>query len=236
MFVVSIVLLQSIFYNLVQFDGVRPRLWIAASKGPNPHECGEPRWNDTDKGKQNKSERKPDPMSLCPPQIPRGLTWAKTRASAVRVRRLYRLSYGMAFSRTFKQNISQVKIYQATYGKHDFWMCLTSKPQKTLMQMLCIWQQWRISRSDNKQPHLYLGKPRHMSLHMKLGPLLFNPQHFGIPRIYHQTPYERQNVKGGIITTLPDLHAVSASNTVLEAHNTYIPLASHNRDKDGRVN
>jgi hypothetical protein len=34
------------------------------------------------------TRRKPAPVPLCPPQIPLGLTWARTRAAAVGSRRL----------------------------------------------------------------------------------------------------------------------------------------------------
>jgi hypothetical protein len=48
----------------------------------------EHRWNETDRGKPKYSGEKPVPVPLCPPQIPHGLTWDRTRASAVRGRRL----------------------------------------------------------------------------------------------------------------------------------------------------
>jgi hypothetical protein len=46
------------------------------------------RWNDTDRGKPKNSERKPVPVWLRPPQIPHALIRARTRASALRCRRL----------------------------------------------------------------------------------------------------------------------------------------------------
>jgi hypothetical protein len=48
----------------------------------------EQRWNEIDRGKPKYSGGKPVPMSLCPPQIPHGLTRDRTLASAVRGRRL----------------------------------------------------------------------------------------------------------------------------------------------------
>jgi hypothetical protein len=42
----------------------------------------------SDRGKPMNSEEKPVPVPLCPPQIPHGLTRARTRASAMRGRRL----------------------------------------------------------------------------------------------------------------------------------------------------
>jgi hypothetical protein len=39
-------------------------------------------------GETEELGEKPVPVPLCPPQIPHGLTWARTRASAVRSRRL----------------------------------------------------------------------------------------------------------------------------------------------------
>jgi hypothetical protein len=35
-------------------------------------------WNDKLAGKTEVLREKPDPMSLCPPQIPYGLTWDST--------------------------------------------------------------------------------------------------------------------------------------------------------------
>jgi hypothetical protein len=48
----------------------------------------EHRWNETDRGKPKYSGEKPVPVPLCPPQILHGLTRDRTRASAVRGRRL----------------------------------------------------------------------------------------------------------------------------------------------------
>jgi hypothetical protein len=48
----------------------------------------EHRWNVTDRGKPKYSGEKPVPVPLCPPQIPYGLTWDRTRASAVSGRRV----------------------------------------------------------------------------------------------------------------------------------------------------
>jgi hypothetical protein len=48
----------------------------------------EQRWNEIDRGKSKYSGRKPVPVSLCPPQIPHGLTRDRTRPCAVRIRRL----------------------------------------------------------------------------------------------------------------------------------------------------
>jgi hypothetical protein len=46
---------------------------------------GEPRWNDVDRGKLGE---KSIPVLLCSPQIPHGLTRARTRSSPATVRRL----------------------------------------------------------------------------------------------------------------------------------------------------
>jgi hypothetical protein len=48
----------------------------------------EHRWNEIDRGKPKYSGEKPVPAPLCPPQIPHGTTRDRTRASAVRGRRL----------------------------------------------------------------------------------------------------------------------------------------------------
>jgi hypothetical protein len=47
------------------------------------YEFGEPRWNDTDRGKTEELGEKPVPVPLRPPQIPHGLTRALTPVSAV---------------------------------------------------------------------------------------------------------------------------------------------------------
>jgi hypothetical protein len=52
------------------------------------HECGERRWNDIDRRKPKNSEKNLFAVPLCPPQIPHGLTRARTRDFAVRGRRL----------------------------------------------------------------------------------------------------------------------------------------------------
>jgi hypothetical protein len=52
------------------------------------HEHGEQRWNDIERGRPKNSGKTPVPVSLCPPQIPHGLTQARIWASAVRGRRL----------------------------------------------------------------------------------------------------------------------------------------------------
>jgi hypothetical protein len=49
---------------------------------------------------------KPVPVRLCPPQIPRGPTWNRTRASAVRGRRLAaRVTARSYFSVTYRYGI-----------------------------------------------------------------------------------------------------------------------------------
>jgi hypothetical protein len=58
-------------------------------------EYGEPRWNDTDRGTDELCG-KPVPVPQCPPQIPHGLTRARTLTSAVRGPVTNRLSHGTA--------------------------------------------------------------------------------------------------------------------------------------------
>jgi hypothetical protein len=48
------------------------------------YEYGERRWNDIDRGKTEELGEKPVPVPLRPPQIPHGLTLARTRNSALR--------------------------------------------------------------------------------------------------------------------------------------------------------
>jgi len=54
----------------VHVDGVRPRLWTAATNEPIVHpqmtyEYGEPRWNDIDRGKLKNWRKKRVPVPLC---------------------------------------------------------------------------------------------------------------------------------------------------------------------------
>jgi hypothetical protein len=63
-------------------------LTLAYYAFPRWYEFGERRWNDILTGKTEELGDKPVPVPLYPPQIPHGLTWARTRASAVRSRRL----------------------------------------------------------------------------------------------------------------------------------------------------
>jgi hypothetical protein len=63
-------------------------LTLAYYAFPRWYESGERRWNDTDRRKTEELGQKPVPVPLCSPQIPHGLTRARTRASAVRGRRL----------------------------------------------------------------------------------------------------------------------------------------------------
>jgi hypothetical protein len=79
--------------HILQVDGVRPRLWTATTNGPTvhpPHDTWV--WTATVEwywqGKPEHLGNKPAPVPFCPPQIPHGLTRARTRASAVRDRRL----------------------------------------------------------------------------------------------------------------------------------------------------
>jgi hypothetical protein len=55
---------------------------------PRWYEFGERRWNDILTGETRGTREKPAPVSLCPPQIPHGLTRARTRASPMKGRRL----------------------------------------------------------------------------------------------------------------------------------------------------
>jgi hypothetical protein len=77
------------------------------------YEYGEPRWNDTDRGKPKNSREKPVPVPLCPPQIPHGLT----QASAVRDRWL--TAWAMALpSETFEYS---QKLPGVTTQKTTMW-------------------------------------------------------------------------------------------------------------------
>jgi hypothetical protein len=68
-------------------------LWNWVSNEPFTHPPDdiwvnmEQRWNDNGRKTEGLRE-KPVPVSLCPPQIPPGLIWPRTRASTVRSRRL----------------------------------------------------------------------------------------------------------------------------------------------------
>jgi hypothetical protein len=66
---------------------LRPLKAYCSSLHRNLYEYGDIWWNDTDRGPEELGEN-PVPEPLCPPQIPHGLTRVRTRASAVRDRRL----------------------------------------------------------------------------------------------------------------------------------------------------
>jgi hypothetical protein len=57
------------------------------------------RWNDIERGKQKKNGEKSDTVPLYPPQMPRGLTWARTQASALRSLRLTTWAMARPFKR-----------------------------------------------------------------------------------------------------------------------------------------
>jgi hypothetical protein len=81
------------FWLLVRVYRVRLRLETAAANGPIVHpqmiyDSGDPRWNDIDTGKLKNVGKKPVPVSLCPPEIPHGLTWERSWASTVTAQRL----------------------------------------------------------------------------------------------------------------------------------------------------
>jgi hypothetical protein len=69
-------------------------LWCAATSGPILfipqiiYDCGDLQWNDVIDGKTEEPRVKHAPVPLCSPQIPHGLTRARTQASAVRGQRL----------------------------------------------------------------------------------------------------------------------------------------------------
>jgi hypothetical protein len=59
-------------------------------------------------GKGNRSTpRKPAPVPLCPPQIPHDLTRARSRAAAVRSRRLS----ARAMARSVRRNVGERKFF-----------------------------------------------------------------------------------------------------------------------------
>jgi len=76
----------------LKMGGSRPKrgclLSLACYAYPRWYEFGERLWNDIDRGKTEELVDKPVPVPFCPPQIPHGLTRSRTRASAVRGRRL----------------------------------------------------------------------------------------------------------------------------------------------------
>jgi hypothetical protein len=76
---------------VVHVNGVRLSLWTAASNGPIVHpqgRCIESYDGMILTGENWRTRREPVPMSLCLPQIPHGMTRARTWASVVRGRRL----------------------------------------------------------------------------------------------------------------------------------------------------
>ena len=58
--------------------------------------CMENWWNNTDRGNTEILRENPVPMSFCALQISRGMTWNRTRASAVERAAINRLSHGTA--------------------------------------------------------------------------------------------------------------------------------------------
>lgn len=71
---------------------MRPRLRTATTNGPSVHpqmiyEYGDPRWNYIN-GRNQRTQRKPVPLPLCPQRIPYRMTRTLTRDSALRGRPL----------------------------------------------------------------------------------------------------------------------------------------------------
>jgi hypothetical protein len=72
---------------VVHVDWVRPCLWTVASNGPVVHSLDDMSMERDSgmvlTGETEELGEEPVPVPLCPPQIPHGLTRARTRASAV---------------------------------------------------------------------------------------------------------------------------------------------------------
>jgi hypothetical protein len=75
---------------VVNVDGERRCLITAATNGPIVihdmiYDYGEQRWNER-RGETERTREKPVSVPLCPPQMPHGLTRARTRTYALRGR------------------------------------------------------------------------------------------------------------------------------------------------------
>jgi hypothetical protein len=77
----------------------------------------EHRWNEIDRGKPKYLGEKPVPMPLCPPQIPHGLTRYRTRASAVRTRRLTAWAMARPKAVRFSKMFLSIKLHGVTLKK-----------------------------------------------------------------------------------------------------------------------
>jgi hypothetical protein len=86
--VASIFRFTLFFYLWVETTSLNCCHYRTCRSSPRWYEFGERRWNDILTGETEELGEKPVPVPLCPPQIPHGLTRARTRASAVRGRRL----------------------------------------------------------------------------------------------------------------------------------------------------
>jgi hypothetical protein len=114
-------------------------------------------------GKTVELWEKPAPVPLCPPQIPHGLTKARTRASAVRGRRL--TTWAMALPLEF--TLLMTKIYQKI-ANHIF---LPETEHVSNGNVLCCYICYRIQNYWLKQ-HSSLHDARQSRVRSELSPWL----------------------------------------------------------------
>jgi hypothetical protein len=96
-------------------------LTLAYYAFPRWYEFGERRWNDILTGETEELGEKPVPVPPCPPQIRHGMTRARTRASAVRGRRLTTWAMARTLATVTETHIPHsISNLYFIYFKHKF--------------------------------------------------------------------------------------------------------------------
>jgi hypothetical protein len=108
---------------------------------PRWYEFGERRWNDIDRRKPNNSEKNAVPMPIFPAQIPQGLNWARTRASAVRDWRL--TTWAMVRPLFAFAWIKYTSLFQSYFVNTDRRTDKSERITFTSDECRLKWQYWR---------------------------------------------------------------------------------------------
>jgi hypothetical protein len=120
----------SIFFFPEDGVGLVPKrgclLTLAYYAFPRRYEFGERRWNDILTGENRRTrKKKPVPVPLCPPQIPHGLTRARTGDSAVGGRRLTTWAMARSVQHLTQWNIITVASFRKNvYLSDEIWIQL----------------------------------------------------------------------------------------------------------------